>query len=128
MEVRSREDNGRDNNRGNSEGHRMDRKEERHYYRDGRWYKHDSRGNEIVVSTLSVGALINSLPPRHTTVVVKDISYYHDDNYYYMQHSNGGYVIVAPPVIVQPRPQNNYDNRGERGSDSRNERNRGGNH
>ena len=102
-------------------GNRM---EERHYYRDGRWYKHDARGNEIVVSVLAPGVFIEALPPQHTTVVIQGSSYYHDDNYYYRQEPRGGYIVVAPPVIVQPRSQSNDNGRGERG-DKQNEGSRG---
>lgn len=124
MEVISKEDDGR-GHRGYS---RRDSREERHYYRKGSWYKHDSRGREVVVTALFIGALVQSLPPRHTTVVIQGAPYYHDDRYYYRQHSNGGYVVVSPPEIVQTPPQHNYDNRGERGGDSHNEGYRGENH
>ncbi len=103
---------------------RRDSRGERHYYRDSRWYKHDARGNEIVVSVLTPGVFIESLPPQHTTVVIQGSSYYHDGNHYYRQEPRGGYVVVAPPVIVQPRSQNNDNRRGERG-DRQNEGNRG---
>jgi hypothetical protein len=124
MEMRSRQDNRRDNRQDN----RRDSREERHYYRDGRWYKHDSRGNEIIVGVLGIGVLIESLPPRHTTVVVQNTQYYHDDRYYYRPAPNGGYVVVQPPVIVQPRYQSNYDNRGDRGDNSHYEGDRRENH
>jgi hypothetical protein len=84
---------------------RRDNREDRHYYRNGRWYKHDSRGKEIIVYTLSIGALVDALPPRHTTVVVEGTPYYRDDNYYYRQEPNGGYVVVPRPVLVSPAAQ-----------------------
>lgn len=105
-------------NRGYHEG-------DRHYYRDGRWYKHDVRGNEIAVSILTPGLFIEALPPQHTTVVIEGSSYYHDDSHYYQQSPRGGYVVVAPPVIVQPRSQDNDNGRRGRGDNSRNEGNRG---
>ena len=120
MEVINRGDN-RGDNRGYSRG---DNGGERHYYRDGRWYKHDSRGNEISVDVLGIGVRVESLPPQHTTIVVGGASYYHDDRYYYRQAPNGGYTVVSAPVIVQPQPQGNYDKRGDRGGNSRNEGNR----
>ena len=92
-------------------GNRM---EERHYYRDGRWYKHDSRGNQITVDVLPIGVFIESLPPRYTTVVVEGNSYYHDDRYYYRQSPKGGYVVVPEPVIVRSQPQSNHGERGQR--------------
>ncbi len=73
-----------------------------HYYRDGRWYRHGWFGFDILVSALAIGMLIDSLPPRHTTVIVQGTPYYYSDNYYYTQAPNGGYVVVAPPVLVQP--------------------------
>jgi hypothetical protein len=140
MDVINKGDN-RNNNRGyNSNDNRgynsNDNRQERHYYRDGRWYKHDSRGNEVAVTVLTNGALVESLPPQHTTIVVENTRYYHDDRYYYRQEPNGGYVVVSQPVIVQRQYQNNYDTRsqgnyntqGERGSNSYNQGNRGENH
>ena len=123
----NRRDNKGDNRRDNRGDNRRDSREERHYYRNGRWYKHDSRGNEIAVTVLAIGAFIDALPPGHTTVVIQGAPYYHDDKHYYRQHPNGGYVVVAPPVIVQPRSHSNDDTRGERDNDSHNEENRGGN-
>lgn len=131
MVVRE-QDNSRDNREGNRGYHRgynrEQNREERHYYRNGRWYKRDSRGNEIAVSVLSIGALIDSLPPRHETVVVQDTKYYHDDSHYYRQRPEGGYVVVVPPVIVQPRSQSNYDNRREGDNIWHSEENRGENY
>jgi hypothetical protein len=76
-----------------------------HYYRDGRWYERGWFGLGFVVSALAIGALIESLPPRHTTVVVEGTPYYHDDMYYYRQSPQGGYVVVPQPQIVQAQPQ-----------------------
>jgi hypothetical protein len=110
----------RDDNRGHDKGgnrgySRADNRGHdsgsRHYYRDGRWYRRGWFGFEFVVSALAIGALINSLPPTHSTVVVEGDSYYHDDRYYYRQRPDGYYVVVQPPVIVpaqvivQPPPQ-----------------------
>jgi hypothetical protein len=100
---------------------------DRHYYRDGRWYKHDSRGNEVAVADLVIGAIAESLPPQHTTVVIQGNSYYHDGNHYYKQAPSGGYMVVAPPVIAQPQSQSNDNGHGERG-DKQNEGNRDQNH
>ena len=85
-------------NRGHNRG-------DRHYYRDGRWYRTGWFGFGIVVSALAIGALIDALPPRHTTVVVEGTPYYYDDRYYYRQAPQGGYVVVPAPVIVQPQSQ-----------------------
>jgi len=50
---------------------------------------------------LTIGALIDVLPPRHTTVIVDGTPYYYGDDHYYRQAPYGGYVVVAPPVLVQ---------------------------
>ena len=74
----------------------------RHYYRDGSWYRHGWLGFDIAVSALAIGALIDSLPPRHTTVVVAGTPYYYYNNYYYQSYPYGGYVVVPPPMLGQP--------------------------
>ena len=92
-----RSDNRGDNRGYNSNDNRGDNRGERHYYRDGRWYKHDSRGNEVSVADLVIGALVESLPPQHTTVVVQNTPYYYDNRHYYRQSPDGVYVVVEPP-------------------------------
>jgi len=77
--------------------HQKSRGEERHYYRDGRWYKHDEHGKEVSVADLFVGAIAEALPPQHKTVVVENTSYYYDNAHYYRQRPEGGYVVVAEP-------------------------------
>ncbi|MCX5713952.1 MAG: hypothetical protein NT033_03895 [Candidatus Omnitrophica bacterium] len=74
----------------------------RHYYRDGGWYRHGWLGFDIAVSALAIGALMDSLPPRHTTVVVAGTPYYYFYNYYYQPYPYGGYVVVPPPALAQP--------------------------
>lgn len=85
--------------------HREDNRGSRYYYRDGRWYRPGIFGFGVAVAALTIGAIIDSLPPHHTTVVVEGTPYYYGDNHYYRQASNGGYVVVAPPVLVQPSVQ-----------------------
>ncbi len=87
----------RDRDRDHREDHRRDHWEERHYYRDGKWYKHDERGHEVFVSNLVVGAYAESLPPQHTTVIVEKTPYYYDRVYYYRERPGGGYVVVDEP-------------------------------
>jgi hypothetical protein len=77
------------------------RGEERHYYRDGNYYKRGWFGLGALVTVLAIGAFVESLPPKHNTVVIGDTQYYHDDRYYYREVPNRGYVVVTPPVIVQ---------------------------
>jgi hypothetical protein len=97
-------DRGRDDGHGRSDNRGYSREYnggDRHYYRDGRWYRRGWFGFDVVVSALAIGALIESLPPQHTTVVVQGTPYYYGDNHYYRQATNGGYVVVSPPVLVQ---------------------------
>ena len=75
----------------------MGRAGERHYYRDGKWYRHGSNGNDVAVADLVIGAIAESLPPQHTTVIVQGAPYYYDNHHYYQQRSDGGYVVVQPP-------------------------------
>ena len=70
---------------------------ERHYYRDGRWYKHDSRGNEVSVADIVIGAIAESLPPQHETVVIQNNEYYHDGSHYYQRRPDNTYIVVEPP-------------------------------
>ena len=92
--------------RGDDRGNRGYNRGESHYYYHGdRWYRPGWFGFGVAVSALAIGALIDSLPPRHTTVVVEGTPYYHDDRYYYRQLPEGGYVVVPTPVIVQPQYQ-----------------------
>lgn len=74
----------------------------KHYYNNGHWYRHGWFGLDVAVSALAIGALIDSLPPRTTNVVVEGTPYYYCDNYYYRPSPYGGYVVVQPPVVAQP--------------------------
>jgi hypothetical protein len=125
----------RGGNRGYIRGdNRGDSGEDRHYYRDGRWYKRGPSGYDIEVSVMVTGAVIESLPPRRTRVVVEGAPYYRDDRYYYQRRPQGGYVIVPEPVKVQRESQGNKykkdkkekrDKRGEKGEDRNDDGNRG---
>ena len=72
----------------------------RHFYRNGGWYRHGWFGLDVAVSALAIGALIDSLPPRCTTVVYGGVPYYYCDNAYYRPYPYGGYVVVQPPPVV----------------------------
>ena len=84
----------RGDNRGDSRNYSNG---ERHYYRDGRWYRRDSRGNEVSVADIVLGAIADSLPPQHETVIIQNTPYYYDHSHYYRQIPQGGYVVVEPP-------------------------------
>ena len=72
-----------------------------HYYRGGRWYRHGWLWLDTAVAALTVGAIVESLPPRYNTVIVEGAPYYYYDNYYYRPYPSGGYVVVPPPVLTQ---------------------------
>ena len=80
----------RGDDRGNNEG-------DRHYYRDGRWYKHNSRGNDIAVDNIYVGARVDSLPPQHTIVVIQGVKYHYDNSHYYKELPDRSFIVVQPP-------------------------------
>jgi hypothetical protein len=69
----------------------------RYHYRDGRWYSRGWFGWEFAIASLTVGTMVESLPPRHTTVIVENMPYYYDDTVYYRQLPDGAYIVVAPP-------------------------------
>jgi hypothetical protein len=114
----------REGNRGYIRGNN---REDIHYYRDGNWYRRDPSGLEIIVSALAIGALIESLPQRHTTVIVTGGPYYRDNRYYYKRRPQGDYVVVPEPVKAQPRSNSNRDKQREWRDDRYDEGNRGGN-
>jgi hypothetical protein len=96
----------RNNNRSDARGdNRGDRRESvqrhdngsRYHYRDGRWYGRGWFGWEFAVAALAVGAMVESLPPRHTTIIVEDTHYYYDDRVYYRQLPDGAYIVVPAP-------------------------------
>ena len=74
----------------------------RHYYNGGRWYRHGWLGFDIAVSALTIGALIESMPPRYSTVVVGGVPYYYYDGVYCRPYPRGGYVVVPQPVMAMP--------------------------
>ncbi|MDD5422201.1 MAG: DUF6515 family protein [Candidatus Omnitrophota bacterium] len=73
-----------------------------HHYSNGHWYRDGLLWFDTAVSVLAIGALIDRLPPRYTTVVYAGVPYYYAEGYYYRPYDRGGYIVVQPPVIVQP--------------------------
>ncbi len=65
----------------------------RYHYRDGHWYGQ----GEVVVSSIGVGSVVESLPPEHTTIVVEKTPYYYDNTRYYSESPDGTYVVVTAP-------------------------------
>ena len=70
---------------------------ERHYYRDGRWYKRDQQGHEISVADIVIGAIAEAIPPRTQTVVIQNTPYYYDNSHYYQRRPDNTYIVVVPP-------------------------------
>ena len=79
-------------------GHkRGDNRGERHYYRDGRWYKRDQGGHEVTVADIVLGAIAESIPPQHETIVIQNAPYYYDNSHYYQRRPDNTYIVVVPP-------------------------------
>ena len=90
---RDRRDNRGDNgNHGSNYGNG-----ERHYYRDGRWYRHDQQGHEVSVADIVIGAIAEALPPQHQTIVIQNTPYYYDNSHYYQRRPDNTYIVVEPP-------------------------------
>ena len=85
----NRRDDRRDDRRGSME--------ERHYYRDGRWYKRDQGGHEVTVADIVLGAIAESIPPQHETIVIQNTPYYYDNSHYYQRRPDNTYIVVQPP-------------------------------
>ena len=77
----------------------------RYFYRDGRWHRHSWFGFNFIVSALAVGAIVESLPPRHSVIIVRGVPYYYDDRYYYKELPDGDYEVVPSPLATQPDAQ-----------------------
>jgi hypothetical protein len=86
-----------DHHNNNSNIHYSDKRGNRYHYRNGRWYSRGWFGWEFAVAALTIGAMVESLPPHHTTVIVENTPYYYDDTVYYRQLPDGAYIVVAPP-------------------------------
>ena len=89
--------NGNDYGRSERRDNRGDNGGERHYYRDGRWYKHDNQGHEVSVADIVLGAIAESLPPQHQTVIIQNTPYYYDNSHYYQRRPDNAYIVVEPP-------------------------------
>ena len=71
-----------------------------HYYRGDHWCRSGWFGLSVAVTALTIGALVEALPPRHTTVIVGNEPYYYYDGAYF-RPAPSGYVVVPAPVVVQ---------------------------
>ena len=87
---------------GGNRGRGFNGRRGRYYWGGNGWYRHGWLGWNIAYSALAIGALIDTLPPRYTTVVYGGVPYYCYDGYYYRPYSSGGYIVVEPPVAAAP--------------------------
>ena len=88
----------RRNDRGDQRGNNWgDHHGDRYHYREGRWYGRGWFGWEFAISALAIGAMVESLPPNSSVIVVGDTSYYYDNSRYYRQLPDGAYVVVQSP-------------------------------
>jgi hypothetical protein len=78
-----------------------------YHYRGDRWYRSDWFWFDVGLAALAIGALVDALPPGHTTVVVGGLPYYYYNNIYYRPYYPSGYIVVpapAAPAVVVPAP------------------------
>ncbi len=80
-----------DNHSNQGDNHRNNG--DRYHYREGHWYGQ----GEVLVSDPAIGAVVETLPPQNTTVVVGNGSYYYDNTRYYSRSPDGTYIVVAAP-------------------------------
>jgi hypothetical protein len=83
-----------DDNRGDDhQGDNHRNNTDRYHYREGHWYGQ----GEVLVSDPAIGAVIETIPPQNTTVIVGNSSYYYDNTRYYSRSPDGTYIVVAAP-------------------------------
>ena len=68
------------------------------WYYDGIYYR--PYGDEYVVVTPPVGAIVSVLPDDYYPVIIGGMTYYTDGTTYY-QRVTQGYQVINPPVVVQ---------------------------
>ncbi len=66
----------------------------RYYHRDGRYFRHTSRG--YIEIAPPVGALVLGLPFGHTTLVLGGSTYFYSGGVYYKRHY-GEYIVADAP-------------------------------
>jgi len=65
------------------------------FYHMGAYYKKGING--YIVVNAPIGAVINTLPPNYSTVVVNGVTYLVYGGIYYLPHRNG-FIVVADPT------------------------------
>ena len=72
-----------------------------HHPRGYHWYRGHWWLGGAIVTGLTVGAIIATLPPHYSVIYVGGVPYYYDGAYYY-RTCPGGYVVVTNPTVVVP--------------------------
>lgn len=93
----------RDDGRHDEGRHDEGRRGDRYHYRDGGWHRSGWFGFDFAIAALTIGALIDTLPPASNTVVVGGVPYYYSNGYYF-RPCPSGYVVVPAPVATAPVP------------------------
>jgi len=75
-----------------------------YHYDRGRWHRSGWFGFDVVVSTIAVGTVVESLPAGYTTVVVAGMPYYCHNNIYFRSYQPAGYIVVPAPAAVVTAP------------------------
>jgi hypothetical protein len=73
-----------------------------YHWHGGHWYHYYGPhwfGFDVAVSALTIGAVVETLPPGYTTFIVGGAPYYCYDSLYYRPIPEG-FVVVQPPVIA----------------------------
>lgn len=74
-------------------------RDRRYHYDRGRWHRQGWFGFDVAVTTLSVGTIVDTLPPGYTTIIVSGSPYYCYNNVYFRPYHSNGYVVVTRPVV-----------------------------
>lgn len=71
---------------------------DRYYWHEGRWHRQRWFGPDVIITSLTIGALVEGLPFGYRTTIVSGVPYYYYDKVYY-RPCPGGYVVVPAPVV-----------------------------
>jgi len=64
-----------------------------YHYENGEWHGYDN----VVVSNIEIGSVVDALPTQNTVISVKNKLYYYDSYRYYSRLPDGSYVVVTAP-------------------------------
>ncbi|MBF0532650.1 MAG: hypothetical protein HQL23_06065 [Candidatus Omnitrophica bacterium] len=82
----------------------------RYYYYDGLYY--NRLGTDYVLIVPPIGAVVTTIPPEYSPVMINGVTYYTDNGIYYVYTPQGYQVVPQPmtivpaaPVVAAPAPQ-----------------------